>query len=101
MRNESKTLRATHVGRIGLSVAFAIGVAPLLSGNLWLDVWQGSRAQPWDGTGHYALAQAYNQSIFPETFGWTNGYLAGIGFPNFYAPLSHFPISPILKYFQA
>jgi len=41
----------------------------------------------WDGTGHYAIAQIYDSSIFPDTFGWVNSYFAGMPFPNFYPPL--------------
>jgi hypothetical protein len=51
------------------------------------------RAQAWDGSGHYALAQLYDQSVFPDTFGWTNHYFAGVGFPNFYPPLFYFLVS--------
>ena len=40
----------------------------LLNTKLCFEFWQGSRAQAWDGSGHYALAQIYDQSIFPETF---------------------------------
>jgi hypothetical protein len=57
------------------------------SANLIANLWDGNRARAWDGTGHFALAQIYNQSIFPDTFGWTHAYFAGMPFPNFYPPL--------------
>jgi len=41
----------------------------------------------WDGTGHFAVAQIYDNSIFPDTFGWVDSYFAGMPFPNFYPPL--------------
>jgi hypothetical protein len=52
-----------------------------------LDVWRSGIPRAWDGTGHYGIAQIYAQSIFPDTFGWTNAYLGGMPFPNFYPPL--------------
>ena len=45
-----------------------------------------AEARAWDGTGHYALAQIYDQTLFPETFGWTHAYFGGMPFPNFYPP---------------
>src|SRR5438552_1663577 len=56
------------------SLLLVILLPALLSAPFCLEFLQERRAQAWDGTGHYALAQIYNQSIFPETFGWTNGY---------------------------
>lgn len=41
----------------------------------------------WDGSGHYGIAQIYAQSIFPDTFGWTNAHLGGMPFPHFYPRL--------------
>ena len=55
--------------------------------NHWIRVINGFRPRAWDGTGHYALAQIYSEKIFPDTFGWTNAYFAGMPFPNFYPPL--------------
>ena len=46
-----------------------------------------------DGSGHYAAAQIYDQSIFPDTFGWTNAYFAGMSLPNFYPPLFFWLVS--------
>ncbi|HKY04250.1 MAG TPA: hypothetical protein VJQ56_05150 [Blastocatellia bacterium] len=60
---------------------------------LWIIVWRGLRPRAWDGTGHYALAQVYSQTIFPDTFGWTGGYFAGMGFPNFYPPLFYWCVA--------
>jgi uncharacterized membrane protein len=57
-----------------------------LSRKRWLEIW-GARARAWDGTGHYATAQIYDQTIFPDTFGWTHAYFGGMPFPNFYPPL--------------
>lgn len=44
-------------------------------------------SRAWDGTGHYSIAQIYNSSIFPNTFGWLDAYFGGMPFPNFYPPL--------------
>ncbi len=54
---------------------------------------EGNRARAWDGTGHFALAQIYNQSVFPDTFGWTHAYFAGMPFPNFYPPLFYWCVA--------
>ena len=63
------------------------------SANLFASIWDGSRARAWDGTGHFALAQIYNKSIFPDTFGWTHSYFAGMPFPNFYPPLFYWSVA--------
>lgn len=65
----------------------------VLSRHLWTEVWSGVRPRAWDGTGHYAIAQIYSQSIFPETFGWTHAYFSGMPFPNFYPPLYYWLIA--------
>jgi hypothetical protein len=65
----------------------------VLDRQLWSNVWEGLRPRAWDGTGHYALAQIYDQSIFPDTFGWTHAYFAGMPFPNFYPPLFYWCVA--------
>lgn len=47
----------------------------------------------WDGTGHYGVAQIYDSSIFPDTFGWIGSYFGGMPFPNFYPPLFFWLVS--------
>lgn len=74
-----------------LAVVTVIPVA--LDGELWSKVWTGVRPRAWDGTGHYALAQIYDQSIFPDSYGWTNAYFAGMPFPNFYPPLFYWCVA--------
>jgi hypothetical protein len=65
----------------------------ILSRRLWADLWNGTRPLAWDGAGHYAIAQIYSQSIFPDTFGWTHAYFAGMPFPNFYPPVYYWLIA--------
>jgi hypothetical protein len=60
-----------------------------LVSNFWLEVWRGVRSRATDGSGHWGVAQIYNAGIFPDTFGWTGAYFAGMPFPNFYPPLFH------------
>ncbi|MBC7932067.1 MAG: hypothetical protein H7Z38_16030, partial [Rubrivivax sp.] len=60
-----------------------------LMSNFWLEVWRGVRSRATDGSGHWGIAQIYNASIFPDTFGWTHAYFGGMPFPNFYPPLFH------------
>jgi hypothetical protein len=64
-----------------------------LTSFIWLEVIRGVASRAIDGSGHYAIAQIYDQSIFPDTFGWTDGYFAGMPFPNFYPPLFFWLVS--------
>lgn len=64
-----------------------------LSSQIWYGIIQGILPRAWDGSGHYAIAQIYNQTIFPNTSGWTNAYFSGMPFPNFYPPLFYWLIS--------
>lgn len=77
---------ASSVSRSLWPVALITLLPVALSTRLWETVWRGGRPRAWDGTGHYALAQLYDQTIFPDTFGWIHTYFAGIPFPNFYPP---------------
>ncbi|MEN3334769.1 MAG: hypothetical protein V7641_4134 [Blastocatellia bacterium] len=79
--------------RIVLSVATVTLLPVAINTKLWLAVWRGGRPRAWDGTGHYGLAQIYNQAIFPDTFGWTHAYFGGMPFPNFYPPLFYWLIA--------
>src|SRR5690242_219775 len=62
-----------------------------------LDVWRAGWPRAWDGTGHFGIAQIYAQSIFPDTFGWTNAHLGGMPFPNFYPPLFFWCVALLAK----
>jgi hypothetical protein len=66
-----------------LAVAFPV----IFSWELCGIVWRAARPRAVDGTGHYAIAQIYARSIFPDSFGWTHSYFGGMPFPNFYPPL--------------
>jgi hypothetical protein len=65
----------------------------LLTTGLWGEIWRGVRAQAWDGSGHYALARVYADTIFPDTFGWTDAFFAGTALPNFYPPLFYWLVA--------
>src|ERR1700693_3541672 len=41
----------------------------------------------WDGSAHLAAYELYDRTIFPDTFGWTRAWFAGMPLPNFYPPL--------------
>ena len=41
----------------------------------------------WDGSGHLTASYIYDSTIFPDTFGWTRAWFAGMPLPNFYPPL--------------
>jgi len=60
---------------------------------LWLMLWLADRPRAWDGTGHYGIAQVYDQTIFPDTFGWTHAYFGGMPYPNFYPPLFYWCVA--------
>lgn len=71
-----------------------VTLLPVLIGrNLWLVVWYGIRPCSWDGAGHFAIAKIYDQTIFPDTFGWTNAYFGGMPVPNFYPPLFYWLVA--------
>jgi hypothetical protein len=72
----------------------AMIVAPVvLTWKLWAAIWTGEQSRAWDGTGHYAIAQFYDQTIFPNTIGWTDAYFAGMPFPNFYPPVFYWSVA--------
>ena len=64
-----------------------------LTSFIWLEVVRGVASRAIDGSGHFAIGQIYDQSIFPDTFGWTNAYFGGMSFPNFYPPLFFWLVS--------
>ncbi len=64
-----------------------------LTSPLWLQVWHGVRPRATNGSGHFAIAQLYDQTIFPDTFGWTHAYFGGMPFPNFYPPLFYWLVA--------
>ena len=80
-----------------LKTVYWLGIITLLpvalTSFIWLEVIRGVTSRAIDGSGHFAIAQIYDQSIFPDTFGWTNAYFAGMSFPNFYPPLFFWLVS--------
>ena len=74
-----------------LSITFLSPIA--LTSFIWIEVWSGVASRAIDGSGHYAMGRIYDVSIFPDTFGWTNAYFAGMPFPNFYPPMFFWLIS--------
>ena len=68
-------------------------VPVVLTWKVWAAIWRGEFSRAWDGTGHSAIAQIYDQAIFPNTFGWTLSYFGGMPFPNFYPPLSYWCVA--------
>lgn len=76
-----------------LPILLVIALPILFTSELWVDVWNGTRPRAWDGSGHFALAQLYSQSVFPDTFGWTPAYFTGMPIPNFYPPLFYWCVA--------
>jgi hypothetical protein len=80
-----------------LNTLYWLGVVSLipvaLTSFIWIEVVRGVASRAIDGSGHYAAAQIYDREIFPDTFGWTNGYFAGMSLPNFYPPLFFWTVS--------
>ena len=80
-----------------LNTVYWLGVISLLpvalNSFIWLEVIHGVASRAIDGSGHYAAAQIYDREIFPDTFGWTNAYFAGMPLPNFYPPLFFWIVS--------
>src|SRR5437879_227768 len=65
--------KLTNVLVLAALTAFPIARVP----KLWAMLWLADRPRAWDGTGHYGIAQVYDQTIFPDTFGWTHAYFGG------------------------
>ncbi|MGH9970522.1 MAG: hypothetical protein ACREBG_22400 [Pyrinomonadaceae bacterium] len=78
---------------VSLPLTLITALAILSRSNLWLAIWDGAQSRAWDGTGHSAIAQIYDHSIFPNTFGWTNAYFGGMPFPNFYPPVFYWCVA--------
>lgn len=68
-------------------------VPALINHRLVSHLWQATVPRAWDGTGHYAIARIYDRSIFPDTFGWTHAYFAGMPLPNFYPPMFYWCVA--------
>ena len=79
--------------RLYPSLLFVAALPALLAAKLWPEVWRGTAPQAWDGSGHYALARLYAGSTFPDTFGWTGAYFAGMALPNYYPPLFYWLVA--------
>jgi hypothetical protein len=70
-----------------------VALPVLLARGIWAEVWRGILPGAWDGSGHYALASIYSETVFPNTFGWTGAYFAGMGLPNYYPPLCYWLVA--------
>jgi hypothetical protein len=86
------SLRLAAAKRL-LPLAVVAALPVIFDWEIWSKIWTGMRPRAWDGAGHYALAQIYDQLIFPDTFGWTHAYFGGMPFPNFYPPLFYWLIA--------
>jgi hypothetical protein len=84
---------SSAVPRLLIQLSFIITLPVILSRRLWQEIWSGVRSHAWDGTGHSAVAQIYNQSIFPDTLGWTHAFFGGMPLPNFYPPLFYWLVA--------
>ena len=76
-----------------LALALVVLFPVALTSFIWLEVIRGVASRAIDGSGHFAIGQIYDQSIFPDTFGWTSAYFGGMSFPNFYPPLFFWLVS--------
>lgn len=81
--------------RAFIPMAIIAALPVILTGKLWVYVWNGARSRAWDGSGHFAAAYLYSQDIFPDTFGWTPAYFAGMPLPNFYPPLFYWCVAAV------
>jgi hypothetical protein len=76
-----------------LLLLLIVALPALIARGLWAEVWRGALPRTWDGSGHYALARIYGETIFPDTFAWAGSYFAGMGLPNYYPPLSYWLVA--------
>jgi hypothetical protein len=81
--------------RAFVPVAIIAALPVILTGKLWVYVWNGARSRAWDGSGHFAAAYIYSREIFPDTFGWTPAYFTGMPLPNFYPPLFYWCVAAL------
>ena len=92
--NKHKLARKVGASLWSLYPLFILCAFPIIRvPKLWLMLWLGERPRAWDGTGHYGIAQVYDQTIFPDTFGWTHAYFGGMPYPNFYPPLFYWCVA--------
>jgi len=70
----------------------------LFDPGLWISIWNADLPHAWDGSGHYARAAQYAQSIFPDTFGWVPNYYAGMPFPNYYPPCFYWLVAALARF---
>lgn len=90
---QSKVTPRPSLTRRLLPLAAVTALPVLLTTELWAAVWGGVRSRAWDGSGHQALAQIYSETVFPDTFGWTNAFFGGMPHPNFYPPLFYWLVA--------
>ena len=99
----SKRRRRDGAAKGGLAAnLFTVGAiclfALLYDPGLWSAVWNGDLPHSWDGSGGYAVAKAYADSIFPDTFGWLHRFSAGTPFPNYYPPLFQWLVAALTNW---
>jgi len=51
----------------------------------------------WDGAYHYATNKYYSDHIFPDIFGWTNNWYAGMPWPVGYPPLFAYVMAILVR----
>jgi hypothetical protein len=79
-------------------ILFIVTISPILLGHgIWLELWQNALPQAWDGSGHFALARIYSETVFPNTFGWTGAIFSGVALPNYYPPLSYWLVAMLSR----
>lgn len=88
-----KLVRERLFSRTALCVACFTALPVLLLHRFWWQVWAAGASRAWDGSAHYGIAEIYDHSIFPDTFGWTNAHFGGMPFPNFYPPLFYWCVA--------
>src|SRR5712691_11444812 len=84
-RTEHRILRvprAQLTSVLALVVLTALPIARLPK--LWVTRRLADMPRAGDGPGHYGIARRFDQTIFPDTFGWTHAYFGGMPDPNFY-----------------
>src|SRR6056297_336563 len=67
-------------------IVFLLLIMLFLTGNFFSGYLQSDIVGGWDGQNHYAVVKNYSENIFPNAFGWSFSWNAGMPWPLGYNP---------------
>lgn len=82
--------------KVTLPAVLVVCSCPLLrTASFFRLFFEPSLPRSWDGAAHLAASSLYDRTIFPNTFGWTDAWFAGMPLPNFYPPLFYWCVAAL------